>query len=302
MAERITCAASSRDCGEEVLGTASRARRWLLLEQPGPWGVDAITESGLAPEIAARLHRLSAELPCRTLLLRRPGGRATTGSARVLYAGVSLVGGGGWLEQVRLADPGDLLDLDLGPLADGDSIGGTPVADPVYLVCTNGRHDPCCAEYGLPVARALAEDLGERVWECSHVGGDRFAANVVCLPDGMFYGQLDPDTARRAVAAHEAGRVLLPHLRGRSPHPFPVQAAEILMRRELLDDHLDGLRVTGHERTAGGSHRVTFALDDGRVAVTTVSVRPARGVARLLTCATGPSHPPAFVLEQLEVE
>jgi hypothetical protein len=87
------------------------------------------------------------------------------------------------------------------------------VTEPLYLVCTNGRHDPCCAEYGRPVARPSTELVGERVWECSHVGGDRFAGNLVCLPDGVFYGHLDPATALRAVAAHE-GAVLLEHWRG----------------------------------------------------------------------------------------
>ena len=33
---------------------------------------------------------------------------------------------------------------------------------PVFLVCTNGKHDPCCAEWGRPVYRALSflEQMG----------------------------------------------------------------------------------------------------------------------------------------------
>lgn len=303
MADRVTCAATSRACGEAVLGTASRARRWLLVEQPGAWGVEAITESGLPPEVSRHLHLVAAEVPCRVLLLRRTGGQGVEGGGtrRVVYAGISRVGGGGWLEQVSLDDPHELLDLDLAPLADGASIGGTPLPDPLYLVCTNGRHDPCCAEYGMPVARALAERFADRVWECSHIGGDRFAANLVCLPDGVFYGRLDPPTALQAVEAHERGTVLLAHLRGRSPLPFPVQAAEILVRREHAGDDLDGLRVTAHERTHAGTHRVTFALPDGSVALATVSVHPSSGSARPITCATAPTRPPTFRLDDLTV-
>jgi hypothetical protein len=51
--------------------------------------------------------------------------------------------------------------------------------EPIYLVCTHGRHDACCAVRGRPVAAALAAAYPERTWECSHIGGDRFAANVV---------------------------------------------------------------------------------------------------------------------------
>ena len=45
------------------------------------------------------------------------------------------------------------------------------------------------------------------MWECSHVGGDRFAPNVVLLPDGFYYGNLDPESAVRTVRQHLAGAV-----------------------------------------------------------------------------------------------
>lgn len=300
MVERDSCATISRACGEPVLGTASRARRWLLLEQPGAWGADALHGSALPAPLARYLRRLSEQLPCRVLLLRRVGGHVSSATSRVLYAGVSRVGGGGWLEQFVLDHPDELAELELSPLAEGRSVGGEPVTAPLYLVCTNGKHDPCCAEHGLPVARTLAALLGERVWECSHVGGDRFAANVVCLPDGVFYGQLDPVAARTAVAAHEAGRVLLDHLRGRSPLSFAAQAAEVLVRRALAIDRLDGLRLLEHRRDQG-LHRVTFRLPDGRRAIAVLAVRHDAAPARALTCATGPVSPPSFELLELEL-
>ena len=68
---------------------------------------------------------------------------------------------------------------------------------PILLVCTHGVHDTCCALRGRPVAAALAARWPGQVWECSHVGGDRFAPNVVVLPDGFYYGNLDPETAVR---------------------------------------------------------------------------------------------------------
>ena len=82
----------------------------------------------------------------------------------------------------------------------------TPQA-PVILVCTHGVHDACCAIRGRPVAAALAERWPDLVWECSHVGGDRFAPNVVLLPDGFYYGNLDPESAVRIVGDYLAGTV-----------------------------------------------------------------------------------------------
>ena len=293
------CTAISRSYDEPVAGTASRARRWLVVEQPGPWGRDALRESDLPPTVARHLESVSRSLPARVLLLRRTGGGGTPGTRRVVMAGVSLPGGGGWLEQLVVDHVEDLLDLDLAGVAAGTSIGGERLLDPVYLVCTNGKHDACCAEYGLPVARALDELLPERTWECSHVGGDRFAGNLVCLPDGIFYGHLDPDTAVAAVAAHQAGRVLAPHCRGRSALPFVAQAAELLARERLGIERLDGLRYLGAGRD-GDHHRVRFVLVDGREVVATVR-RGVDPVPRTMTCNVAPAHPPTHELVALQI-
>jgi hypothetical protein len=288
---RDSCAARSRACNEPPAGTASRARRWLLVEQPGSWGPDALTDSALPPDVAARVRELARTLPARVLLLRRTRGaaRVRTDQRRSVFVGWTTPAGG-WLERLALADIRDLLALDLTPLRDGRSVGGQRVTDPVYLVCTNGRHDPCCAEHGRPVAQALHERFGERVWECSHVGGDRFAGNLVCLPAGVFYGHLDPGTALRAVAAHEGQRLLLDHWRGNSSLPFVVQAAEAFVRATLDDDRLGSVTFRGTERD-GDRHRVRFTLADGAPVVAVVAVTT-RAVPAGLTCAgTGLSAP-----------
>ena len=45
------------------------------------------------------------------------------------------------------------------------------------------------------------------------------------LPDGFYYGNLDPETAISVVRGHLAGEVPAQHLRGMAAHPPPVQAA-----------------------------------------------------------------------------
>jgi (2Fe-2S) ferredoxin len=214
----------------------------------------------------------------------------------MLYAGVSTPTGG-WLERIELDDVHDTLDLDLSGVADATTVGGDRIDTPLYLVCTNGKHDPCCATFGLPVARALDELAPGRVWECSHVGGDRFAGNLVCLPDGLLYGQLDPDSARAVVATHEGGRIALDRWRGRSALPFPAQAAEALARRELGISRIDGLAVAAVER-AGATHEVRLRRRDGREVVAVVSVDRG-GAPRQLTCAGAPAVAPTYRLDEL---
>lgn len=293
------CAQESRGRGESPLGTASRARRWILLEQPGSWGRDALRESALPGEVGDRLAAWAHGLPARVLLLRRPAGAKAPGTQRTLYVGFSGLRER-WLESFRLDRVDDLLDLDLSPLADGRSLGGVRVVDPLYLVCTNGKHDPCCARDGLPIARDLVEVVADRVWECSHVGGDRFAGNLVCLPDGLFYGQLDVATARAVVAANEGGRIDLDHFRGRSCHTFPIQAAEGLVRERLDLQAIDALAVVGVTRD-GDRHEVRFTRRSGQTVVAVVATIR-EGPAHPLTCSGPPAVAPRYDLVSLREE
>jgi hypothetical protein len=125
---------------------------------------------------------------------------------------------------------------------------GQRSAEPVYLVCTHGRHDPCCAIRGRPVAAALAADRPLWTWECSHVGGDRFAANLVVLPHGFYYGQVPAGEAISLVRRYEAGEVSLRWLRGRSSLPAPVQAAQYFARMGLDEHGVDALPPVRVER------------------------------------------------------
>ncbi|MGV9306760.1 hypothetical protein ACWDLG_25610 [Nonomuraea sp. NPDC003727] len=68
--------------------------------------------------------------------------------------------------------------------------------------------------------------------ECGkpHVGGDRYAANLVCLPHGIFYGSMSQAAAIAAVNAYRSGEVILDRYRGRAGIPEPLQAAEHFAR------------------------------------------------------------------------
>jgi hypothetical protein len=124
-----------------------------------------------------------------------------------------------------------------------------------YLVCTNGARDPCCAIRGPAVAQALERTLPGQVYECSHLGGHRFAANVLVLPDALCFGRLDARAAIELASELEAGRLPVDHLRGRTTLEPEQQAAEILVRRELGLTRLDELRHV---------EATTFELADGR--------------------------------------
>ena len=286
MAEDDTCSSCSLGFDEDPGGTASRQRCWLLVEQPGAWGRNALLESKLPAEVATEIDRRRQEPAVRVLLIRRGPGAEVPERRRWVFVRATATDpamGGGWF-----SDPAELLDLDLHGMASGEVPLSDAGPEPLVAVCTHGRHDRCCADNGRPVARRLRQ-AGVDVWECSHVGGDRFAANVVSFPHGLFHGRVTPASALPLVHAYADGRIHPAGFRGRAAWPPAVQQAEILLRRELGDWGVEALTLTSHEHD-GPRHVVGFTVGgtDHEVLVD-VGVDPRE---RLLACSnSGPGHP-----------
>lgn len=252
------CAAASERRGDPLLATAAPAERFLLVEQPGAWGRRALRESRLdAPTMAALVARCHG-VDARLLLIRRahrdPGApkRWAVVDAR---PGRERSWWGEFEDETELAglDPSDP--------------HGEPSTDPVFLVCTHGRRDPCCAGRGWPVAVALTEAFRDQTWQCSHVGGDRFAANVVMLPHGLYYGRLTPETAVDVASRHAEGLVTIDVLRGRSCFPPAVQAAQHYARLQLGLERIDALHPVEVSPRPDGDVRVRLAVDGGTATV-----------------------------------
>ena len=272
-----------------MVGSAPQARGWLLLEHPGPWPVDAVAGSGIEPQILQLLRQAAAAAGARILLVRRPGRSPRDAPRRWI-----MTRPGGPTVAGRWREDRDLRAA-AAALAGAPTTGNIPVpSDALILVCAHGMHDACCAIRGRPVAAALAEHYPDRVWECSHVGGDRFAPNVVLLPDGFYYGNLDPDTAVETVRQHLAGAVAARWLRGMATFVPPVQAAAAAAYERLgplgpgavTVETVD--QVGPHDGHGSATTVVLQAGDAGRVRVEVLAVR--RPVAQL-TCRAARETP-----------
>jgi hypothetical protein len=220
----------------------------------------------------------------RPLLVRRPG-RPAAGAVRVFAAHVGVERG--WLGVRLLDDLREVCSLDVAGLASGPVPAFEPHPGPLFLVCTHGRHDACCAERGRPFAAALAQEAPEETWEVSHIGGDRFAANVLTLPSGHYYGRLESQDAAGLAASVHAGRLDLDHLRGRTAYPFAVQAAEVHLRRELGETRTEAVRLLRTSR-AGDRTTAVFEVSEAESGspggTWAVGVRTGHREERLLTC------------------
>jgi hypothetical protein len=268
------CTAAARARGDQLAGTATPIRAFLLVEHAGPWGEVALRDGRLPLRTRDWLRRQADEMRVRVLLVRRPG-RAATGPVRVFA-----VRTGAWCESTTLNGVEDVESIDLRALAAGRSPGLDPWPEPLLLVCTHGRHDACCAERGRPLAAALARFAPDRVWECSHLGGDRFAGNLLVLPDGLGFGWVEPAQAPALLDRLSDGRLDLDLMRGRATLPMSAQFAEIHLRRELGELRVDALRYAGSRRD-DDEVVTTFEVDG---ATYDVRVRSTLGPAAPLTC------------------
>ena len=281
-----------------MLATASRVERWLLVEQCGPWGPPAVPLARMDAELGRHLTAEAARGGARLLLLRHPRGVECPPGRRVFV--VDSRPGSERVLQRQFADDAELIGTHL-PLGEQDADGWQPVEHPLLLVCTHGKHDRCCAVRGRPVAEALSARWPDRTWECSHVGGDRFAANLVVLPEGQYVAQLEAGQAVEAVALMAAGRLPVRHLRGRSSLPLPVQAAQHFARTELERDGADDLRPAEHSVAGTDTWRVRLS---GAAGLPDVEVqvhydRHAVPAARLTCGADVAKTAPLFTCTQL---
>jgi hypothetical protein len=263
-AGRAFCAAVSSASSEPLAATASRIDHWLLVEYRGPWTRDVLGGSLLSDALKTHLQEQLALLPrSRLLFVKQPERRPEPG--RRVFFGTSQPGAERFF-RLDVDHQEDLRGVDLVDALAGDGTPGAVLDHPLLVVCTHGKRDRCCAKNGRPLYDALRRETEpDRVWQSSHVGGDRFAGNVVVLPHGVYYGRVGPGDVAGLLAAQAAGRLALDHYRGRSAYSMPVQAAEQAVRESEGLDAIGALTLLETKRRAEDRWRVRFRVPRGSV-------------------------------------
>jgi hypothetical protein len=270
----------------------------------GPWGRDAVRDSQFGPFAPAVWRQAMKRHGIRVIAIRRDlahhhHGHATSGLRLVFVQAPRPGVTDGAAHRLEIPDLHHVVDA-TSSLADGHEPdrSWSPDPDRYVLVCTNGRHDACCATYGRPLVRALRDSAWrDEVWECSHIGGDRWAANIVILPDSLYYGRQDAASAASVLAAHDDGRLDLSGFRGRSTLRLPEQAAEQHLRAMLGLERLDAVRAIS--RVDEATVRVDLMTAEGPATYDVVVRRGDVSSPTPLTCKGRDGlHYPAFTVER----
>lgn len=254
MVERQFCAQVSRDAADPFIGTAARADLWLLIEYRGAWARDEVVGSDLPIQVKDWIE-CTCTHSTRTSLIKR-----NQGNDEYITVFVACT-----LEQrqevyrFQLERYEDLLQLDLEMLRDGSGCYEQyRYYDPLFLVCTHGKHDACCAKFGMPVYNELEHLAGDYTWQSSHVGGDKFAANVVCLPQNIYYGRVAVSEVRDLIASVIQSQVYLKRYRGRGCYRPVVQAAECLLREHCGETNIHAFRLLEERQISENDWWVCF--------------------------------------------
>ena len=240
--------------GDEPLpGSAIPAHRMLFITWPKTlWAEQELEAKGFPDSLRSYLRHAHRRLGVVPQLAYRSGVSLERHQLLLMPDNVVVAGvDGSEIETVAQA------------LIEGRSLRGyetSPVGAPSLFVCTHGQRDRCCAKFGFGLLRALDAERTRRrlaieLWECTHLGGDRFAANAFAFPWAHMYGRLRPEHAPGLVEHVASGRVYVPAYRGSMLYSGAPQLAEAVGQAECSARRLDaavrvGAVVQHSERVA----------------------------------------------------
>lgn len=275
MEQTLTCAAESRAVNEPLAGTVKPTGIFYLIESDvleyGGWGKEIVKKIGKEGDFAPYMQHLLSVPNSKVLLIRKPRANGMNVYIGITNQAVPK------LYHTTLSSYDDLLDVELDTIAPDTvpQIKGARMTeiDELYAVCTNGKHDPCCSTYGIPVYNALVQHAGEdSVWQVTHIGGHRMTGTLIAFPQGIYYGHLDAFNAEEVANNHRAGYLLTHKYRGRSAygaHTLDVKthqavgAVEHHIRESNKNYVINELTLDSVESLGDMQWRVQFIDADG---------------------------------------
>ncbi len=296
----VFCSQVSAGQAEPLYGTATRADVWIMVEYGGRWGAKAFAESDLPTAVKEHLAAAVEATPHTRLQFIKQPQHTGDGPVHVFVARASL--GEPTLYAFTFDTLHDLTSVDFAAVAAGDAAYDAHLrSEPLFMVCTNGLRDRCCAKFGLPVYEALQAAAGDAAWQTTHIGGHRFAPNMLFMPHALSYGHVAPEQIGTLVQAYREGEVVLSNLRGRTIYEKPEQAALYFLRSTTGERSADAYERVSQAEAGDGiwEVQVGFAGED-RTA--TVRLREVRADAEVYkTCgAEALTTPTTFELISID--
>ena len=201
--------------GEPIVGAGEVSARYVLLHWPrAHWRVPRINALNM-PEVLSSAIIVASEAGIHVALVDGDNIAISCGPEMLIDATPEMAA-----EAILRLSRNE-------PLANSDMIAMDH--RPTILCCTDSKMDACCARYGFATWKALksaADPNVFRVLQSTHIGGCRFAASLLVLPQRERYGRLTPDHVPDFLASLRAGEPYLPAWRGEPSLEAVAQVAD----------------------------------------------------------------------------
>jgi len=268
MSNTQSCKESSSNSGEHLYGTVPKIEHWFLLEYNDHWAKDFLDGSTISNEVKEEINGLLQSLPNSRLQFIK---RNDKNDSHLCFYYISPTEFEPKIYKFLLNDHEDILKLDLAGLIENGDIEGSATDEKLAIICTHGSYDSCCGKYGVQVYNELKESKELTVWMTTHVGSHRFSANMVMLPEGIYYGRVDTDNVWEIVKAHNKEEIFLDCFRGRCCHSQPSQVSDFFLRRELKKYGIYDIRCK-YERDRDINIAVEFKIEGEDLAYSVNSI------------------------------
>ncbi len=228
--EVFFCSTASRYFKEQLSGTAANSEVFILLEHCNPFP-EKVMEAHFDKEWLRSIQRLAKSYKGKVLLIRN--NKTNFKDCKISFVDCNACRYFTIETAIENTPSVQLADY----IADPRTAWQT---DPFFVICTNGKKDKCCAKFGFPVYKFFESfNADVNVWECSHVGGDRFAANAVAMPFGIYYGHVAVEDVGHIMVRTLLRKIYKNKFRGLSRRSFYEQAIECHLREHLQNYDID---------------------------------------------------------------
>lgn len=293
MNESAFCSVLSKQRDDYLPGSASTYNKLLLVEYDQPWTHKAFIDSNINPLVKKYISDFTHLNKVKLFLVKN----AESNKSNIRIFAFNLDQDKNFQHSIILSNYEEMLSVNLGSLFENNT---QPANEIFYLVCTNGKKDKCCSKFGLPVYRELVK-RNKNVWQCTHVGGDRFAPNIIVLPQSLYFGHIMINEIPDFISATENRSIYYTRYRGRSIYRNYEQAAEYFLLRFLNNFSTSAFKLTSSEKITENISAVVFCNQADNCLYRVDVERGLSTEKNFLTCtAIIPNHVPFFKLRSIQ--
>lgn len=265
-----------------MFGTASNVVYWLLLEYTQPWTEKVIKNNNLPSNINQYLIELLNYIPNSRILFIKKHNQQPNPIHLFI---VTCQNQSSYVTSFHINSYNELISLDLiNKISKPDRQNYNNRPEKLFLVCTDGKHDRCCAKYGYTIYNKLNYLVGEQAWQCTHVGGDRFAANLVCFPHAIYYGHVEAPELEEIVHLHKSNAIYLQKFRGRACFNRYAQIGEYFTRKMSGLINICELIFFDQKQIGENTWQIKFMSLDKSKIYSTVFICLESNFSQYLTC------------------